>query len=305
MNINDILQRLEYMLPLIKNKPHLYLAEIFSYFEMLKNYLSSMLKDDRRSVEYFQIEGICRNAFIEKFGWPLLTPNNIQKLRPYIDGKTTLSVNSGPAFLEACIFGLIVARIICTDKVPQESAFMPVQVKDSFQAVVDNPKADVLLSSWPEYIMPDETSPFLGRKVNKKECTFCSTKRNKTLCEKRSAYRRFLKESYPKRRKGISRKQIEKEIDRLVNNYSPSTLLPTKMNLCSSCISSYNEYDSAYHALCIFRGNTFILIGEGEDGCTGSKNLFDLLEREWIDSDIIYHPNWHGIHSCVQIYVRK
>jgi hypothetical protein len=295
------------MLEWIKNEPDSYLPAVCNSFKEIKNSLSSMLKDGGRSVEYFTMESVCRNAFIEIFGWALLTPNNIHQLHPYVDGKTILSVNSGCAFVEACIAGLTSARIICTDKVEQESAFMPVQVKDAFQAVVDNPEADVLLSSWPEYIMPDETSPFLGRKVNKKECAFCSTKRNKSLSEKRSAYRRFLKESYPKRRKGISRKQIEKEIDRLVNNYNPSTLLPTKMNLCSSCISSYNEYDSAYHALCIFRGDTFILIGEGEDGCTGSKNLFDLLERKWtlIDSDVIYHPNWPGIHSCVQIYVRK
>jgi hypothetical protein len=293
------------MLEWIKNEPHSYLPAVCNSFEKIKYSLSSMLKDGGRSVEYFAMERVCRNAFIEIFGWALLTPKNIQQLRPYVDGKTILSINSGCAFVEACIAGLTSARVICTDKVDQDSVFMPVEVKDSFSAVIDNPEADILLSCWPEYIMPDETSRFVGGKVNKQECTFCSTNK-KSLSEKRSAYRKFLKESYPKKRKGISTKQIEREIDRLVNNYSPPTL-PTKMNLCSSCISSYNEEDSAYHALCIFRGNTFILIGEGEDGCTGSKNLFDLLERDWrlIDSDVIYHPNWPQIYSCVQIYVRK
>ena len=56
-----------------------------------------------------------------------------------------------------------------------------------------------------------------------------------------------------------------------------------------------------------YRGRVFVLCGEpaSESCCTGGDELFDLLDREWVETDQIRIPNFFGINDYIGIYCRR
>lgn len=52
-------------------------------------------------------------------------------------------------------------------------------------------------------------------------------------------------------------------------------------------------------------GQRLVLVGEGEDGCTGSQALFDRLKAEFTLEKEMELPNWPCVHDYVSIYVKK
>jgi len=58
----------------------------------------------------------------------------------------------------------------------------------------------------------------------------------------------------------------------------------------------------AYETLSLYKGNTFIYIGEGYGGWTGSDSFFELLDKEWTLIEEVYIPRWWGIRDSMYIY---
>jgi hypothetical protein len=54
-----------------------------------------------------------------------------------------------------------------------------------------------------------------------------------------------------------------------------------------------------------FKGNKLIFIGEGEGGCTGDDQLFNILRNEWTLVKEIDIPQWYGIHDYISLWQRK
>jgi tetratricopeptide (TPR) repeat protein len=61
----------------------------------------------------------------------------------------------------------------------------------------------------------------------------------------------------------------------------------------------------AYNALTHFTGNRLIYVGEGEGGCTGTKEFHDLLKREWTLVKRMDIPQWPGVYDQLCVYERK
>lgn len=80
-----------------------------------------------------------------------------------------------------------------------------------------------------------------------------------------------------------------------VVNYPERTLM--------LCWPPHNT-DMAYDALTAYKGNRFVYIGEGEGGCTGTTEFFELLGREW--NMVAAHPiaQWDAIHDLIEVYER-
>ena len=56
-----------------------------------------------------------------------------------------------------------------------------------------------------------------------------------------------------------------------------------------------------------YRGRQFILCGEpaSESCCTGGDELFELLARDWVETDQIRIPNFFGINDYIGVYSRR
>ena len=56
-----------------------------------------------------------------------------------------------------------------------------------------------------------------------------------------------------------------------------------------------------------YRGRLLVLCGEpaSEFCCTGGEELFELLAREWVETDQICIPNFFGINDYIGIYSRR
>jgi hypothetical protein len=57
--------------------------------------------------------------------------------------------------------------------------------------------------------------------------------------------------------------------------------------------------------LSAYRGNTVVIVGESDYGCTGDRALFRLLSWRWNEVEEIAIPVWPGIHDRMTIYERK
>ena len=65
------------------------------------------------------------------------------------------------------------------------------------------------------------------------------------------------------------------------------------------------ETSMAHDTLSMYEGFTIIFIGESGGGCTGDDKFFSLLEKEFVETNIIQIPQWTGIHDYMYIYKRK
>ena len=56
-----------------------------------------------------------------------------------------------------------------------------------------------------------------------------------------------------------------------------------------------------------YGGQLEVLCGEpaGEACCTGGEKLFELLDREWVETDQICIPNFFGINDYIGVYSRR
>ena len=80
--------------------------------------------------------------------------------------------------------------------------------------------------------------------------------------------------------------------------------MPDKLCICCG-YTEYVEDDFVYNAIKIFEGDTFIHIGEGDGGCTGSARMWCELSKNWRMVKSFDHPNWNRVNSFVQVYKRK
>ena len=82
------------------------------------------------------------------------------------------------------------------------------------------------------------------------------------------------------------------------------------------CWPSYAE-SWAWEALCAYRGNTVLYVGEGAGGCTGCDRFHNLLSGgwsedyeafipgDWEEVQNFWIPQWNGIHDFAAVYRRK
>lgn len=70
---------------------------------------------------------------------------------------------------------------------------------------------------------------------------------------------------------------------------------------------SWPPYDDemGFKCLSAYQGDTLILIGEPEGGCTGDDQMFKLLNDEWEHLDTGPLVQWWGIHDYIELYVRR
>lgn len=67
---------------------------------------------------------------------------------------------------------------------------------------------------------------------------------------------------------------------------------PYSMNIGAETINAY-------------KGNRIVYVGEGEGGCCGSPDMFDVLNEEW-EEIAEYRPvQWWGLHDRITVYERK
>lgn len=53
------------------------------------------------------------------------------------------------------------------------------------------------------------------------------------------------------------------------------------------------------------KGKNVVYIGEGDEGCTGSKAFHRLLNHAYELTQCIYIPQWYGMHDAAYFYTRK
>jgi hypothetical protein len=232
-----------------------------------------------------------QSIIIRLFGWALLSIEEIFKVAVHVRNKKVLSVGSGCAYLEFLLHQYFGIDIVCSDISPSDS-FMNVEILPSHEAVRKYSDAQALFSCWTPYVM--------GKAFHVQKCTKCNSddvnpyikwmhcaendwnriRKNRSINWQNEASR---KKAFLKKRK----EEFEK--------------IPQKSNIiCKSCID-----DCAYLALREFKGNTFVFIGEQQEGCTGSDRLFRLLSKEWTCVETIYHLNIGKTYSSVYIYNKK
>lgn len=61
----------------------------------------------------------------------------------------------------------------------------------------------------------------------------------------------------------------------------------------------------AFDCLRLFKGSTFIYVGEGNGGCTGDDKFHEMLGEMWEEIDDVDIPQWGGIHDYLTVYRRK
>ena len=234
-----------------------------------------------------------RDMLTKHIGYAVLSPSNIWRLAPYIVGKKVLSVGSGNAFVEYIIQSQLETVILCTDIKASPTRFLPIMIKNSRLAVCEH-DADTLLSIW---------TPFIERK----HCVGCNNCAcNKRIQQRQQAFTKSLIERLKKvqKHKGLN-KPIEQIVRQKVKDWRKKNVNLLTSLMKKNCSRCFDLEDCAYNALVEFRGDTFIYVGEGPDGCTGSDRLFDLLKREWNEIECIEHLNWNKIYSFIAIYQRK
>ena len=274
-------------------------------FRMIQEMLERTKIEKREIYHYFFV--YLRDDFVTAFGWAFLTLRNVIDLCYVINGKKMLSIGSGKAFIEFLLQSEVNSycsdtEIICTDIAEINEPFMEVHQMNSIKAVEKFP-AHILFSSWPPYI-----SHQIESKISCKECIFCQ--KILTFDKFKIKHRNSLQQYLSKKRRNISSKQFSFELKKVYrkwikNNASNEYNQKLKKFGCVYCANPYSIIDCAYNALSIFKGNTFILIGEGSYGCTGSLKLFHYLDDNWKRVKYFDHPNWDGIYSGISIYERN
>ena len=63
--------------------------------------------------------------------------------------------------------------------------------------------------------------------------------------------------------------------------------------------------DMALDCLSYYKGQYLAYVGEGAGGCTGGDAFHKRLKAGWEGVELIYLPNWAGIHDYLEIYERK
>jgi hypothetical protein len=61
----------------------------------------------------------------------------------------------------------------------------------------------------------------------------------------------------------------------------------------------------AHDALVAYRGNSLLWIGEGDGGCCGGNDFWQLIRDGWEEVCHTSIPQWPGIRDYVQLYRRK
>jgi len=66
-------------------------------------------------------------------------------------------------------------------------------------------------------------------------------------------------------------------------------------------------YDSgiAYEAVKNFGGKKLVYIGEAKNGCTGNKDLYELLQKEWTLYKQIDIPKWPNMKDSCYMYIKN
>lgn len=75
----------------------------------------------------------------------------------------------------------------------------------------------------------------------------------------------------------------------------------------ATLLLSWPPYDGdpGYRALKVYRGDRIIYIGEGEGGCCGDDDMFQLLHDEWTEVAEHRPVQFYGLHDFATIYERK
>ena len=58
-------------------------------------------------------------------------------------------------------------------------------------------------------------------------------------------------------------------------------------------------------ALKKYKGNHFILISEGQSGCCGGEELWEEIDKNWLEIETVAIPKFEGIHDFIAVYKRK
>jgi len=91
---------------------------------------------------------------------------------------------------------------------------------------------------------------------------------------------------------------VSEAVDYLATDDSEKTLLMIWP-------SQIEEESYADEAIAAYKGNTIIMVGEGEDGCTDTCGLFDEEETEWEIINIVGIPRFIDCFDSLTIHKRK
>lgn len=70
---------------------------------------------------------------------------------------------------------------------------------------------------------------------------------------------------------------------------------------CWACYDQKWVYDALMESSC----NYWIVIGEGQGGCTACDEFFNELEKTFEEVERVYIPNWTMIHDYLTVWKRK
>lgn len=239
--------------------------------------------------------GSIRDPFVEMNGWAHLGLVTLSRLADIIGEKTVLSIGSGKAYIESMLRMRHDIDVIATDIGIQSKPFMKVDTMSATDAVRIFKDSEVLLSIWPTYV----SSYASWKYVDPSECYYCSGEAKSFQLKRCTNKPVGYKKMSPEAKKEFQRAQIRRQVN--VHRKGPSD-----RQLCVCCANpEHNSVDFAYESLKLFKGNTFIHIGEGPGGCTGSDRMWCELQKNWTLTHSIDHPNWRKIYSYIQVYERK
>lgn len=69
------------------------------------------------------------------------------------------------------------------------------------------------------------------------------------------------------------------------------------------CWPPYRESFAA-DCLRLYQGDTVIVVGESDGGCTANAEFFDMLDKGFRHTDTIDIPRWFGINDYLRVYER-
>lgn len=239
--------------------------------------------------------------------WAFFDQETLRLLCEIIGDKIILSIGSGPAYNEAQLSKLG-CHVIATDAKVGNHTFMDVTEMSAVDAV-DAFNFDILMSIWPTYITRATHPDYPTRYCEHPGCSsdYCDEISKCYVCNPPN----FVYKESPSKPKGYNKwpwknqdEYLKAQMKRQRLEYEKS--LSDPKNLCLCCrFTDFVDEDYAYHALRVFKGDTFIHVGTDIGGYTGSPRLWCELDQKWTLRTSFLHPQLGMTCSTVQVYDRK
>jgi hypothetical protein len=248
---------------------------------------------------------IIETAFKEVIGNIFFSSQTYLFMKRLLSNKSVLSIGSGVGFIESILKSHGI-DIIATDIVPNKKYC--VQKLSSVEAVKGYNDYKTLLAIFPIYISNDKYKIDKNYNIDENKLVSPSVCANCTRVNIVRPKSQKLKKPRGWKKMGIKSKEEYRKAEINKQNYEweRKNTIDENAKLCICCTFKKSLSDDyVWEALKIFKGETFIHVGEHENGCTGSPRMWCELQKNWDLKETYDHPNWKGYYSCIQVYTRK